>query len=108
ILVDVGEAEALDRAADESCDVRVPAMVRPKLEPSCHVVRSAALAFGGGDEQVVARDGEGARIPLGGDETQERIELRGFCRLRALLVAEIKNRDSGIAHRDVEQVLVPA
>src|SRR5580700_7082581 len=33
-------------------------------------VRAGALAFGGGDEQVVALNGQGAGVPVGGDETE--------------------------------------
>ena len=37
-----------------------------------HIVRSAALAFGGGDEEVVACNGERAGVPFRGDETDWR------------------------------------
>ena len=33
-------------------------------------VWARALAFGGGDEEVVALDGEGAGVPVGGDEAE--------------------------------------
>src|SRR5208282_6109072 len=69
ILVDVVKADALNGAADQSWDVGMLFPFAFTFERAQHVVRSAAFAFGSRDEQVVARDGYRARIPLGGDET---------------------------------------
>jgi hypothetical protein len=44
--------------------------LRSPFSVAQHVVGAAAFSFGGGDEQVVAGDGEGAGIPLGGDEVR--------------------------------------
>ncbi len=44
-------------------------MIRANLHRGFHVVRAAALALGGGDEKIIADDGERAGVPLGGDET---------------------------------------
>src|SRR5260370_9118571 len=66
IFVDVGKAEAGNGTSDQSCNVGMLLSLALALQLALHVVRAAAFAFGGGDEQVVARDGEGARIPLGG------------------------------------------
>src|SRR5271165_2835826 len=43
-----------------------------------HVIGAAAFSFGGGDEQVVTRNGERAGIPLGGDETARSGEVVRF------------------------------
>src|SRR5208282_5850676 len=69
ILVDVIEAEALDGAADQSRNVGVFLPFALTFQLAQHVVGPAAFSFGSGDKQVVARDGERARIPLGGNET---------------------------------------
>ena len=35
-----------------------------------HIVGAAAFAFGGGDQEVVASNGEGAGVPGGRDKTE--------------------------------------
>src|SRR5260370_17661329 len=58
IFVDVGKAEAGNGTSDQSCNVGMLLSLALALQLALHVVRAAAFAFGGGDEQVVARDGE--------------------------------------------------
>src|SRR5208282_864023 len=70
ILVDVGQADALNGAADQSWNIGMLFPLTLAFQRAQHVVRAAAFALGSSDEQIVARDGERARIPLGGDETE--------------------------------------
>jgi len=76
ILVDIRELEALYGTANQRCNIRIIAMVRPNLHFGFHIVRSTAFAFSGGDEQIVVGDGQGARVPLGGDEADRTFKRR--------------------------------
>src|ERR1700682_700461 len=77
ILVDVGEAEPGNRTSDQSCNIWMLFSLALALQLALHIVGAAALAFGGGDEEVVACHGERARIPLGGDHAKRSLhELR--------------------------------
>src|ERR1700737_405630 len=85
IFIDVGEAEAGNGATDQSCNIWMLFSLALALQLALHIVGAAALAFGGGDEQVVACHGERARIPLGRDHAERALlELRSR-RMRKVL-----------------------
>ena len=49
VLFDVGEANALKRATDQSRNVRMLFPLALAFQHALHVVRAAAFTFGGGD-----------------------------------------------------------
>src|SRR6267378_6859626 len=67
IFVDVGKAEAGNGTPDQSCNVGMLFSLALALQLALHVVGAAAFPFGGGDEQVIASDGQCAGIPFRGD-----------------------------------------
>src|SRR3982074_2347594 len=85
IFIDVGEAEAGNGATDQSCNVGMLFSLALALQLALHVVGAAAFPFGSGDEQVIACDGERARIPLGRDHTKRALLELGGRKIRRVL-----------------------
>ncbi len=62
--------QARDRAAQQRGNVGMLVVLDFPGSLAHAFVRARALAFGGGDEEIVALNGEGAGVPVGGDETE--------------------------------------
>ena len=84
-----------DRATQQRGNVRMIVMFDLVCGLAHAFVRARALAFGGGDEQIVAVDGEGAGVPVGGNEAESGLTrtAASIVGLRAIKSDISKTRD---------------
>ena len=70
VFFGVAEVQACERAVKKSRNVRVIAMPSFLLERADAVVGPCALAFGGGNQEIVAQGSQGAGIPISRNESK--------------------------------------
>src|SRR5258708_16605614 len=109
IPIDVREAKSLDRAADQGWNIRMFFSLALSFQRALHTVGSTALAFGGGDQEVVACDGERARVPLGGNKATGKDRTRPTANAAVsgsfLQIPDLENGDRVEASRCSDRIL---